>query len=58
MPHQSTLTEVRLENLALILTPTVAALKELNEAFAPPFVQGISKTTESLINLLQKVGTY
>ncbi|KAJ6447989.1 hypothetical protein C8R45DRAFT_1115581 [Mycena sanguinolenta] len=55
MPYQSTLTDVRLESLAPYLVPIVGVLNQLNEAFAPPFVQAISKTTESLINLLQTV---
>ncbi|KAJ6475465.1 hypothetical protein C8R45DRAFT_1102750 [Mycena sanguinolenta] len=54
MPRQSTMMKVRAESLAAYLT-LVAVLNDLNEAFAPPFVQAISKTTESLINLLQTV---
>ncbi|KAJ6480898.1 hypothetical protein C8R45DRAFT_1076164 [Mycena sanguinolenta] len=55
MPRQPTITEIQLENLAACLTPAVAILNELNDAFAPPFVQPISKSIASLINLVQNV---
>ncbi|KAJ6506552.1 hypothetical protein C8R45DRAFT_1175600 [Mycena sanguinolenta] len=55
MPRQSTITEIQLENLTACLTPAVAVLTELNDAFAPPFIQPISKTIASLIDLVQNV---
>ncbi|KAJ6470463.1 hypothetical protein C8R45DRAFT_1104883 [Mycena sanguinolenta] len=54
MPHQPTVTEIRLENLTACLTPAVTLLNELN-AFAPPFVQPISNTVASLLKLVQNV---
>jgi hypothetical protein len=45
--------EIGLNNILAHLTPTVTLLKELNDAFGPPFVQPIAKTIESLINMVQ-----
>ena len=53
MPYQATVTEIRLENLADCLAPTLEILNELNDAFAPPFVQPISNTVASLLKLIQ-----
>ncbi|KAJ6510989.1 hypothetical protein C8R45DRAFT_1068835 [Mycena sanguinolenta] len=55
MPRQPTITESQLENLTACLTPAVRILNELNEAFAPPFIQPISNTIFSLINLVQNI---
>ena len=53
MPRHSTVTEIRLENLAASLTFMVEVLNELIDPFAPPFVHAISKTLTSLIKLIQ-----
>ncbi|KAJ6453584.1 hypothetical protein C8R45DRAFT_1112453 [Mycena sanguinolenta] len=55
MPHQLTTLEIRLNNITACLTPAVTMLNELNDAFAPPFIQPILKTMGSLINMIQKV---
>ncbi|KAJ6470404.1 hypothetical protein C8R45DRAFT_937321 [Mycena sanguinolenta] len=55
MPRQPTVTEIRLENLTACLTPAVTLLNELNDAFAPSFVQPISNTIASLLKLVQNV---
>jgi hypothetical protein len=53
MPHQSTLTEIRVTNIVEYLTPALTLLKELNDAFGPPFIQPIANTIESLIGMAQ-----
>ena len=53
MPRLPTVTEIRLENVADCLAPTVEVLNELNDAFAPPFVQPISNTVSSLRKCVQ-----
>ncbi|KAJ6470517.1 hypothetical protein C8R45DRAFT_937424 [Mycena sanguinolenta] len=55
MPHQPTVTEIRLENLTAYLISAVTLLNELNDAFAPSFVQPISNTVASLLKLVQNV---
>ncbi|KAJ6506665.1 hypothetical protein C8R45DRAFT_922843 [Mycena sanguinolenta] len=55
MPRKPTVTEIRLENLADCLAPTLEVLNELNDAFAPPFVQPMSSTVASLLKTLQKI---
>ncbi|KAJ7825211.1 hypothetical protein B0H14DRAFT_3874574, partial [Mycena olivaceomarginata] len=55
MPRQSTVTEVRLNNIKGCLTPALTLLKELNDAFGPPFILTIAKTIESLIDMVQNV---
>ncbi|KAJ7888445.1 hypothetical protein B0H14DRAFT_3716680, partial [Mycena olivaceomarginata] len=55
MPRQSTVTEIRLNNIKGCLTPALTLLKELNDAFGPPFIQSIANTIESLINIIQNV---
>ncbi|KAJ7354363.1 hypothetical protein DFH08DRAFT_933889 [Mycena albidolilacea] len=55
MPHQSPVTEIRLNNIKGCLTPALALLKELNDAFGPPFIQSIANTIESLIDIVQNV---
>jgi hypothetical protein len=57
MPHQPTATEIHLNNIVAYLTPTVTLLKELNDAFGPPFIQPISNTIETLIRIAQ-VGSF
>ncbi|KAJ7368932.1 hypothetical protein DFH08DRAFT_983522 [Mycena albidolilacea] len=55
MPHQPTATEIHLNNIVAYLTPTITLLKELNDAFGPPFIQPISNTVETLISIVQNV---
>ncbi|KAJ7349970.1 hypothetical protein DFH08DRAFT_935806 [Mycena albidolilacea] len=55
MPRQSTVTEIRLNNIKGCLTPALTLLKELNAAFGPPFVQPIANMIEILINTVQNV---
>ncbi|KAJ6467308.1 hypothetical protein C8R45DRAFT_1079279 [Mycena sanguinolenta] len=55
MPRQPTATESRLENIADCLVPTLESLNELNDAFAPPFVQPISDTVASLLKCVKNV---
>ncbi|KAJ6452835.1 hypothetical protein C8R45DRAFT_1083299 [Mycena sanguinolenta] len=55
MPHQSTVTEIRLENLADSLASVVTVLNELNDAFSPPFVQPILNTVVSVLKLVQNI---
>ncbi|KAJ7711023.1 hypothetical protein B0H14DRAFT_3172270, partial [Mycena olivaceomarginata] len=55
MPRQSTVTEIRLNNIKGCLTPALMLLKELNDAFGPPFIQPIANTIESLIDMVQNV---
>jgi hypothetical protein len=53
MPRQSTLKEIRVTNIVQCLTPALTLLKELNDAFAPPFIKPIAETVESLISMAQ-----
>ncbi|KAJ7087488.1 hypothetical protein C8R44DRAFT_893193 [Mycena epipterygia] len=55
MPHQPTLTDLRLNNIIACLGPTVTLLNEVNDAFGIPFLKAISSTTVSLINAVQNV---
>ncbi|KAJ7900637.1 hypothetical protein B0H14DRAFT_3752918 [Mycena olivaceomarginata] len=55
MPRQSTVTEICLNNIKGCLTPALTLLKELNDAFGPPFIQPIANTIESLIDMVQNV---
>ncbi|KAJ6477746.1 P-loop containing nucleoside triphosphate hydrolase protein, partial [Mycena sanguinolenta] len=55
MPRQPTVTEIRLENLAACLVPTLEVLNELSDAFDPPFVQPISNAVASLLMCVQNV---
>ncbi|KAJ7822898.1 hypothetical protein B0H14DRAFT_3146200, partial [Mycena olivaceomarginata] len=55
MPRQSTVTEIRLKNIKGCLTPALTLLKELNDAFAPPFIRPIANTIESLLDMVQNV---
>jgi hypothetical protein len=53
MPRQSTVTEIHLNNIKGCLTPALTLLKELNDAFGPPFIQPTANTIESLIDMVQ-----
>ena len=53
MPRQSIVTEIRLNNIKGCLTPALTLLKELNNAFGPPFIRPIADTIESLISMAQ-----
>jgi hypothetical protein len=53
MPHQPTLTEIRITNINTCLTPALTLLNELNDAFGPPFVHLISNTILALISAVQ-----
>ncbi|KAJ7362591.1 hypothetical protein DFH08DRAFT_799615 [Mycena albidolilacea] len=53
MPRQSTLTESRVTSIVQCLTPALTLLKELNDAFGPPFILPITNTIESLISMTQ-----
>jgi hypothetical protein len=48
-----TATEIRLDNIVACLTPALILLNELSDAFGPPFVQLISNTVNTLINVLK-----
>jgi hypothetical protein len=53
MPRHPTVSEIRLVNVTACLTPAVTLLKELDNAFGPPFIQPISNTVQTLINAVQ-----
>jgi hypothetical protein len=53
MLRQSTLAEIRVTNIVQCLSPALTLLKELNDAFGPPFIQPIANTIESLIGMAQ-----
>jgi hypothetical protein len=53
MPRQSTLTEIHVTNIVEYLTPALTLLKELDDAFGPPFIKPIANTIESLISMVQ-----
>ncbi|KAJ7762924.1 hypothetical protein B0H16DRAFT_1455366 [Mycena metata] len=53
MPRTTTVAEKRLRNITDLLTTAVTLLSELDDAFGTPFLRPISKTTASLINLMQ-----
>ncbi|KAJ7306945.1 P-loop containing nucleoside triphosphate hydrolase protein [Mycena albidolilacea] len=55
MPRQSTLMDIRVTNIVQCLTLALTLLKELNDAFGPPFIQPIANTIESLISMAQIV---
>ncbi|KAJ7495062.1 hypothetical protein FB451DRAFT_1360049 [Mycena latifolia] len=55
MSRQPSVAEIRLTNTIACLTPAVALLNELSDAFGTPFVPAISNTTLSLITLVQNV---
>jgi hypothetical protein len=45
--------EICVTNIVEYLTPALTLLKELNDAFGPPFIQPIANTIESLIGKAQ-----
>ncbi|KAJ7113031.1 hypothetical protein C8R44DRAFT_741372 [Mycena epipterygia] len=53
MPHQPTITALRLENIIACLKPAVTVLGEIHDSFGTPFVQAIVNTTLSLITVVQ-----
>ncbi|KAF8143946.1 hypothetical protein K438DRAFT_1875014 [Mycena galopus ATCC 62051] len=53
--RQLTGAKAHLDQVAMCLTLALPLLKELNDAFGPPFVQPIVNTIQSLINLVQNV---
>ncbi|KAF8143939.1 hypothetical protein K438DRAFT_594779 [Mycena galopus ATCC 62051] len=55
MPRHLTDAKAHLDHIAMCLTLALPLLKELNDAFGPPFVQPIVNTVQSLINLVQNV---
>ncbi|KAJ7103943.1 hypothetical protein C8R44DRAFT_808389 [Mycena epipterygia] len=55
MPHQPTVTEIRMSNVLTVLTPVVTLLNEFTDAFGTPFMRAISSTTLSLMSLVQNV---
>ncbi|KAJ7131134.1 hypothetical protein C8R44DRAFT_904167 [Mycena epipterygia] len=55
MPHQHTVSEIRVKTIIECLTPMVTLLDEVTSAFGTPFLQAISSTTLSLINAVQNV---
>ncbi|KAJ7103918.1 hypothetical protein C8R44DRAFT_858957, partial [Mycena epipterygia] len=55
MPHQPTVTEIRVNGIIACLIPMVTLLDQLIDAFGTPFVKAISSTTLSLINLVQNM---
>ncbi|KAJ7924603.1 hypothetical protein B0H13DRAFT_1863831 [Mycena leptocephala] len=57
MPRQPTVSETRLKNLAAYLTPALALLDEITDAFGSSFIQPISKTTLSLFTTGKTFGS-
>ncbi|KAJ7083747.1 hypothetical protein C8R44DRAFT_753318 [Mycena epipterygia] len=55
MPHQNNATKTHLDDIIACLTPTVALLNEVTDAFGTPFMRAISSTTVSLITAMQNV---
>ncbi|KAF8143403.1 hypothetical protein K438DRAFT_1876100 [Mycena galopus ATCC 62051] len=53
--RQLTGAKAHLDQITMCLTLALPLLKELNDAFGPPFVQPIVNTIQSLINLVQNV---
>jgi hypothetical protein len=53
MPRHNIVTEAQLNTITVYLTPALALLDELNDAFGSSFVQLISKTALSLITAVQ-----
>jgi hypothetical protein len=44
-----------LDNITVYLPLALTLLKELNDAFGPPFTKPIANTIESLINMVQVI---
>ncbi|KAJ6541008.1 hypothetical protein DFH09DRAFT_1282842 [Mycena vulgaris] len=55
MPHQRTVTEIRLNNIVACLTPVLTFVKELHDVSGTPFFPAITSTTLDLITAVQKV---
>ncbi|KAJ7466390.1 hypothetical protein FB451DRAFT_1485262 [Mycena latifolia] len=55
MSRRTTLADIRLDNTIAYLTPVIALLNDLTDAFGTPFVPAISNTTLSLITAIQHV---
>ncbi|KAJ6483998.1 hypothetical protein C8R45DRAFT_999907 [Mycena sanguinolenta] len=55
MPRPLAATEFRLNNITASLALALPLLTELNDTFAPAFVQSIANTTQSLISAVQNV---
>ncbi|KAJ7181062.1 hypothetical protein C8R46DRAFT_941049 [Mycena filopes] len=55
MPHPQTAAETRINNITACLNPALTLLKELNDAFGPPFMQPIINTTQALMTGVQNV---
>ncbi|KAF8180485.1 hypothetical protein K438DRAFT_1768391 [Mycena galopus ATCC 62051] len=53
MPRQTTVAEIRLDNITTCLKLAVPLLNELNDVFGPPFVQTITQTIQAIINLIE-----
>ncbi|KAJ7808919.1 hypothetical protein B0H13DRAFT_1928223 [Mycena leptocephala] len=49
MPHQPTITELRINDIIICLKPAVTLLNEVDHSFGTPFVQAIANTTLALI---------
>ncbi|KAJ7121538.1 hypothetical protein C8R44DRAFT_736331 [Mycena epipterygia] len=55
MPHQPTVTNIRLSGIIDSLSPIVPLLDKLSVAFGASFIQAISSTTVSLMTAVQNV---
>ncbi|KAJ7463175.1 hypothetical protein FB451DRAFT_1493928 [Mycena latifolia] len=55
MPHQPTVTDIRLDNTIACLTGTITVLDELSDAVGTPFLPAISSATISLIKAVQDI---
>ncbi|KAJ7232656.1 hypothetical protein B0H12DRAFT_189513 [Mycena haematopus] len=55
MPRQPAASELRLDDITTCLTLALSLLTELDNAFAPAFIQSIFNTTQSLISAAQNV---
>ncbi|KAF8156160.1 hypothetical protein K438DRAFT_1777586 [Mycena galopus ATCC 62051] len=55
MPRYPAVAEIQLDHIATCLTLAPPLLKEVNDAFGPPFVQSITNTIETLINFVQNI---
>jgi hypothetical protein len=53
--HLPRVTEIGLNNIAEYLTLAVTLLKDLDNAFGPPFIQPIANTLESFITIVQVI---
>jgi hypothetical protein len=53
MPHQPTITELRINDIIICLKPAVTLLNEVDHSFGTPFVQAIANTTLALIGTIQ-----